>query len=217
MLSITTLLLTSTLLISYACLQNPTLMAKLQHHPYEEYRTGEYHRWLTAGFVHADYLHLLFNLMALYFFAADQGGHPGLETWFARRFPASGPTLFLVFYLLSVVAASSATYYRHRHTPAFASVGASGAVSAVLFAAVLIDPNQQIFLYFIPVGIPGYLFCGLYLWYSSYAARHRNDSIDHLAHFFGAIFGLLFLLLLEPSLATALPGKIGGPAFYPGR
>lgn len=201
--SITLLIVSFTVLVSFMAFNNRDLFLQLKHWPYQEARSGQYYRWLSSGFVHADPLHLIFNMLTLYIMAGDQDGSPGLESWFMDYFPQWGATLFLLFYLLSVVAASSATFYRYRHTPSFASIGASGAVAAVLFAEILLHPEGYASFMFFPVRVPAYLFGILYLWYSSYAARRGGDNIDHYAHFFGAVFGIFFMLALAPELASA--------------
>jgi membrane associated rhomboid family serine protease len=106
----------------------------------------------------------------------------------------------LLFYLAAIVAASSATYQKYKDSPNFASIGASGAVAAVLFASILISPTLGIRMLFIPIPIPGFIFGILYLWYSSYEAQRARDNVDHMAHFFGAVFGFFFPLILEPEL-----------------
>jgi membrane associated rhomboid family serine protease len=139
-------------------------------------------------------MHLIFNMLTLYFF----GDY--VEEWFAALFPDFGKTLYITFYVAAIVAASSATFQKYRNTSSFASIGASGAVAAVLFACILLNPTIGIMMFFIPIPIPGFIFGALYLWYSSYAAKRGGDNIDHTAHFFGAVFGFFFPLLLKPSL-----------------
>ncbi len=201
---ITYIIIAVTSLISFLAFNNQELFQKLKHWPYEEARHGEYHRWLTSGFLHGDMMHLIFNMLTLYFFGRY------VESWFAEIMPSFGTTLFLIFYLVSIVAASVATYYKFRDVPSFSSIGASGAVAAVLFASILLDPTIGIMIFFIPIPIPGFIFGPLYLWYSSYAARKGGDNIDHTAHFFGAVFGFFFPLLLQPSLFQTFFEQIVG-------
>ncbi len=191
---ITYLIIGFTALISFMAFNNHDLFLKMKHWPYQEARRGEYYRWLTGGFLHGDPMHLIFNMLTLYFFGKY------VEEWFGVLFPGVGGLVYLVFYLVAIVAASSATYQKHKNTPGFASIGASGAVAAVLFACILLDPTIGIMMFFIPIPIPGFIFGILYLWYSSYAARQGGDNIDHTAHFFGAVFGFFFPLLLKPAL-----------------
>lgn len=208
--SITYIIIAFTVLISFTAFNNHDLFLKMKHWPYQEARHKEFYRWLTSGFLHADPMHLIFNMLTLYFFGVSQGRHEGVEDWFAGMFPGFGMTLYLVFYFGAVVAASSATFYKYKDSPSFASIGASGAVSAVLFASILISPTNSIMLMILPVPIPGYLFGLLYLWYSSYAARRGGDNIDHTAHFFGAVFGFCFPLVLRPELFMDFVHQITG-------
>jgi membrane associated rhomboid family serine protease len=191
---VTYLIIGFTALISIMAFNNHDLFLKMKHWPYQEARRGEYYRWLTSGFLHGDPMHLIFNMLTLYFF----GGY--VEDWFGTLFPGIGSLVYLFFYLVAIVAASSATYQKYKNTSSFASIGASGAVAAVLFACILLDPTIGIMMFFIPIPIPGFIFGILYLWYSTYAARRGGDNIDHTAHFFGAVFGFFFPLLLMPSL-----------------
>lgn len=201
---ITYLIIGFTCLISFMAFQNPDIKSKMMHWPYYEKRDGEWHRWLTSGFLHGDWGHLIFNMLSLYFFGL------GLEFWFDQHFESIGKVLFVMFYLAAIVAASSATYYRYRETPSFASLGASGAVSAVVFANILINPTMTLGFLFLPIPIKGFIFGILYLWYSSYAARQSRDNIDHTAHIYGAVFGFLFPLIFEPSLLPAFFVEIVG-------
>jgi membrane associated rhomboid family serine protease len=194
MLSITYLIIGFTVLISFMAFNNQELFVKMKHWPYQEARKGEYYRWITSGLLHADPMHLIFNMLTLFFFGTL------VEDWFMQIFPDMGMTLYLVFYIVGIAAASLATYYKYKNTPSFASIGASGAVSAVLFAAILLNPTIGIMLFFIPIPIPGFIFGPLYLWYSSYASQKGGDNIDHVAHFYGAVFGFIFPLVLKPSL-----------------
>jgi membrane associated rhomboid family serine protease len=216
---ITYLIIGFTCLFSFAAFNNRELIVKFKHWPYAEARRGEHFRWLTAGFLHADPMHLIFNMITLYFFAADQRpeqfrspeyGYGGLESWFTEQFPSSGNTMFLLFYFAAIAAASSATYFKFKESPSFASIGASGATAAVLFASILIEPTMRLSMLFIPIPIPGFLFGILYLWYSAYMARQGGDNIDHTAHYFGAVFGFVLPIILQPSLITEFIEKISG-------
>lgn len=191
---VTYIIIGFTSIISFMAFNNGDMMHQLKHWPYQEARRGEYYRWVTGGFLHADPMHLIFNMLTLYFFGRI------VEGWFRDMFPEWGITLYVVFYLAAIAAASSATYNKYKDSSYFASIGASGAVAAVLFAAILLDPTIGIMMFFIPIPIPGFIFGIIYLWYSSYAAKRGGDNIDHLAHFFGAVFGFFFPILLEPSL-----------------
>ncbi len=191
---ITYFIIAITVGISMLAFNNPDILYRFRHWPYAEERRREYYRWVSAGFLHADYMHLFFNMFTLYFFGRM------VEDWFKILFPGVGDLLFLVFYLVAIAAASASTFYQQKGNPSFSSIGASGAVAAVLFAAILLHPTIGIGFMFIPIPIPGFIFGPLYLWYSSYAAKQGRDNIDHAAHFYGAVFGFLFPLVFKPSL-----------------
>jgi membrane associated rhomboid family serine protease len=199
---ITYLIIGVTALISIACLNNRDLFLKLMHWPYVEARQGEYHRWLSSGFLHADYGHLIFNMLTLFFFG------PIVEDWFSERFPEFGKSFFLFFYLLSIVMVSSATYNQHKNNQGYSAIGASGATSAVLFACIMLNPTIGIGLFFIPIPIPGFIFGALYIWYSSYMEKRGQDNIGHSAHLFGAVFGFFFPLFFDLSLGLSFFEKI---------
>lgn len=192
--NITYLIIGFTALISIMAFSNQEIFVKMKHWPYQEKRRGEWHRWLTSGFLHADWMHLIFNMLTLYFFGRY------VEVWFTVLFPGVGQFVYLLFYLVAIVAVSSATFQKYKDSPSYASIGASGAVAAVLFASILLNPTIGIRMFFIPIPIPGFIFGILYLWYSSYEAQRARDNIDHMAHFFGAVFGFFFPLILKPSL-----------------
>lgn len=189
---ITYLIIAITCLISIMAFRDPILKARLMHWPYDEKRKGEYYRWLSSGFLHNDPMHLIFNMLTLYFFGVL------VETWFAVLFPGFGLLLYALFYLIGIIVPSYATYNRYKDSPSYAALGASGAVSAVLFAGILFFPTMPIMFIFLPIPIPGVLFGVLYLWYSDYMARKGGDNVDHFAHFIGAVFGFFFPILLKP-------------------
>ncbi len=193
-----------TSLISIIAFSNGDWMYKMRHWPYQEARRGEYYRWVTGGLLHADTMHLIFNMFTLFFFGRI------VEDWFVGQFGGFGQIAYLLFYVLGIVAASSATYFRYKDNAGFASIGASGATSAVLFASILLDPTIGIMMFFIPIAIPGFIFGILYLWYCDYASKKGQDNIDHVAHFFGAIFGFFFLIILQPSLFMEFLSQMTG-------
>jgi len=199
---ITYLIIAFTTLISFLGFNNQHLFVKLKHWPYEEKRKGEHYRWLTGGLLHANWMHLIFNMITLYFFG------PYVEDWFMETFADLGVMLYLLFYLAAIVAASSATYFKYRDSPGFASIGASGAVAAVLFASILINPMSQIMFIFLPIPIRAFIFGILYLWYSAYEAKQGRDNIDHTAHYYGALFGFFCPIFLAPSLLTDFMDQI---------
>jgi membrane associated rhomboid family serine protease len=146
-------------------------------------------RILTAGFLHVDWMHLGFNMYALYMFG-------GFVT------NILGPVSFIVIYFGSLLAGSLYTLQYHKNEPYYSSVGASGAVSGIVYSAILLNPGMELYLFFIPVPIPGYIFGVGYLLYSIYGMKKQLGNIGHAAHLGGAIGGFVLTLLLFPVLFT---------------
>ncbi len=150
-------------------------------------KAGQRDRLFTSGFLHVDIAHLFFNMFTLYFFANVVIG------WF-------GPATFLVIYGISLLAGSLLAVFFHKDEPFYSAVGASGAVTGVLYAAILLQPNDSLYLMFIPVPIPAYVLGIGYLLYSIYGMKSRLGNIGHTAHFGGAIGGYATTLIFMPSL-----------------
>ena len=150
-------------------------------------RRGEQIRMLSSGFLHVDYTHLLFNMLTLYFFA------PVVIT-------TIGVTKFCLIYLASLVVGNLLSYYFHRNEYHYSAVGASGAVTGILYSAILFYPDMGLYLFFIPIAIPAWIFGILYLLYSIYGMKSRHGNIGHDAHFGGAIAGYVLTLAFVPLL-----------------
>lgn len=194
--SITLLIIIMTVLISWQALQDQNKLLLLKHYPYQEARTGQWYRMLTSGFVHGSMIHLALNMYVFYIFGEY------VEHYFIIRLGGVwGRILFLLFYLSAIVFADIPTYVKHRNNPGFASVGASGAVSGILFIFIMIKPWEILQLFFI-IPIPAIIAGIAYLVYSSWASRHGRGNIDHVAHFYGAVFGILFALLFLPRIGA---------------
>ncbi len=195
--SITLILVIITCLVSYLCFNNQQLFYKLAHWPAKEYYHKEFHRLITSGFVHGGWLHLLINMFVLWNFGEI------VERHFIVFFgPVKGAVYFVLVYLLVIICASLPSYFEKKDNENYLAVGASGGVSGIVFIYILLYPWEMLYLYAI-IPIPGIIAGVLYLWYSSYASRNVQDRIDHQAHFYGALFGLVFTLLLKPSLLPA--------------
>lgn len=164
---------------------SPGVLDKNLFRPYWMERRKQYHTVITSGFVHADIMHLLFNMMTYYFFAFD------LER-------AIGPMKFFALYFIALLTSSLGSWYKQRRNPDYATVGASGAICAVLFASILYFPDKSMLIFPIPIPIPAPLFAVGYLAYTYYAARNQRDRINHDAHLGGALTGLLFVAVTEP-------------------
>ena len=151
-------------------------------------RAGQRERMVTSGFLHVDFTHLLFNMITLYFFADV------VIAWL-------GPGRFLGIYLISLVAGSLLALFFHKDEPYYSAVGASGAVTGILYASILLQPNEPLYFIFLPqVGIPGYVLGIGYLLYSIYGMKKSLGNIGHTAHFGGAIGGYATTLFFIPEL-----------------
>ncbi len=150
-------------------------------------RAGEQIRMITSGFLHADMGHLFFNMFTLFMFA------PVVVNYF-------GSASFFLVYIGSLVFGSLLTLFMHKNDYSYRAIGASGAVTGILYSAILIDPSMSLYLFFIPIPIPAYLFGIGYLLYSIYGMKAKNDNIGHTAHFGGAIGGYLITLAKEPMM-----------------
>ena len=192
--SVTLIIIIFTCIISIQAFSRMDIFEKLKHHPYTELRQKEYYRWLTSGFLHADYVHLGINMFVLWQFGTV------VEKEYQVEFGSSvGMFLFLLMYLSAIVFADLPTFRKHQNDPMYAAVGASGAVSAVLFTYILYYPWAQLSLYGI---IPFRAIVGgvAYLIYEQWASSNAKDNIGHDAHFAGAIYGMMFTVLSKPSV-----------------
>ncbi len=150
-------------------------------------QAGQKERMFTSGFLHVDISHLFFNMFTLYFFADV------VINWF-------GPSKFIIIYVISLVAGSLLALFFHKKEPYYSAVGASGAVTGILYAAILLQPDMQLGLMFIPIPLPAYVLGIAYLLYSIYGMKSRLGNIGHTAHFGGAIGGYVTTLLFKPGL-----------------
>lgn len=148
---------------------------------------GQRERTVTSGFLHVDFSHLLFNMVTLFFFANV------VITWF-------GPSKFVIMYFISLLAGSLLALFFHKDEPYYSAVGASGAVTGILYAAILLQPDMRLGILFIPIPLPAYVLGIGYLLYSIYGMKSRIGNIGHSAHFGGAIGGYVTTLIFKPSL-----------------
>ena len=175
-----------TILFSFKGFNDLAFFRKFEFH-IGSIRAGEQIRIISSGFLHGDMGHLFFNMFTLYMFA------PVVIDYF-------GSASFLLIYMASLVFGSLLTLLMHKNEYSYRAIGASGAVVGILYSAILIDPTMNLYLFFIPIPIPAYLFGIGYLLYSIYGMKAKNDNIGHTAHFGGAIGGYLITLLNEPTM-----------------
>lgn len=184
-------LLCANAVIFLLCQSNAHLYDQLKHYPFIEKREGTYYRWFTSGFVHANWIHLFMNLFVLYQFGGT------VERIYKAQFGfILGGILFLFVYVGILILSGLPTYIKYKNNPGYASIGASGVVSGVLFIYILYFPmNLLYFLGMLP--IPAALFGIIYLAYSRWASSNVDDHIDHDAHYYGALFGIIAGLVIR--------------------
>jgi membrane associated rhomboid family serine protease len=196
----TLLLIALTAVVSWVAFKNPRLLERLILWP-PAVKRGQYDRLLTHGFIHADLSHLLFNMLTLFFFGRLT---ESVITSLA------GPVVFVFFYLSAIVVAILPSYLRHRDDGRYRSLGASGAVAAMLFAAIMVDPWMMIF---VPIPIPGILYGIGYVGWSWWADRNSMDGVNHNAHLSGAIYGVLFMLMMDSRVGAHFLTALASPRF----
>jgi membrane associated rhomboid family serine protease len=190
------ILLIVIVLTSIGAWRDGNLQSKLIFSPYQIIRTNEYYRFVSSGFIHADYGHLIFNCLSLYLFG-DQLSAVFQQDFFFGKY---GALVLVGIFILGVIIADIPTFIKHKDNPYYKSLGASGGVSSIVFASILIFPTSKIYMMFIPMGIPAFIFGILYLMYSYYMSQKEGDNINHSAHFIGSVFGVVAMLLLKPEL-----------------
>lgn len=188
----TLIIVIMTALVSLAAFQNRELMAKLMFNAYLVKHSNEWYRMFSHAFIHSGWMHLGVNMWVLWMF----GGLS--ESFFEGYRGATGPIIFLALYVGGILFATLPSYKRHQDNFNYNAVGASGAVAAVLFAAIYAMPTMNLYLMFIPIPIPAVVFGIGYLVLEWYLDKKSNDSIAHDAHFWGAGFGFIFSVVMVP-------------------
>lgn len=206
-LSVTTIIIIITVLASLYAWNKPHILQRWIFNPYSVNTRNEYARFVTSGFIHQDYMHLFFNMFTLYFFGNL------VEQYFGYLLGVTGLVLYVVMYLLAIIVSDIPTYVKHRHDPGYNSLGASGGVAAIVFSAILFDPTNNIYLFAI-LPIPGFILGALFLLYSYQRANQARDRINHDAHLYGALFGILFTIIIEPGVIGNFIRKIADFSFF---
>ena len=179
-----------TIITSLWAFYNDDVYANMILHPYSVWRGQRVYTIITSGLIHNDWMHLFFNMLSYYFFAFD------LER-------VLGHWQFGLLYIVSLILSDLPTVYKHKNDDWYHSLGASGAVSAVIFSAILFNPLNGMMILPLPFPIPAVLFGALYLVYCNYASKYSRDNINHDAHLFGALSGLLITITLNPHIVNS--------------
>lgn len=182
-----------TVLISYITFQNNNLMDKLQFNAARIIHQKQYYRLVSHAFIHVSWSHLAVNMLVLYFFGRN------VEAYFEYLFGPRGTLFYLLLYLGGILVSNAWSLIKHQNDYYYNAVGASGAVSAVLFAYIFLEPMDILYLFMV-LPIPGIVFAIGYLFYSYQMGKKKSDNVAHDAHFLGAVFGFVFPLLLRPDL-----------------
>jgi membrane associated rhomboid family serine protease len=210
--TITLIIVIITAIISITAFNNQRIIDDLVFYPPAIGR-GQWYRFFSCGLIHADYFHLIFNMFALYSFGTNvetgiqYSNTPDRENGFIQIFgETKGKAFYIIMYILALGFCLLPTYFKHKNDYYYRSLGASGAVSAVVFAGMMLEPRSGVGLIFIPgVNIPGYIFAPLYLIISHYLARRGRDNINHSAHIWGAVFGIIFVIAMTYLLSDFDP------------
>ncbi len=194
---ITLIIVAVTAIVSIICFRSEDLFRKFDFEPYDVVRKNEWYRFISHGFVHADWVHLIVNMLVFFSFGIHvESIFKGLE---ASHLLFSAPLTYVILYFGGMIIATLSTFFKHKDDPNYASVGASGAVSAVLFTSIFFSPLDKILFYGV-IPMPGFVFGILYLVYSTFMGRSGRGNVNHDAHLWGAIFGFIFPLFIQPSL-----------------
>lgn len=187
-------------------MDNHTLKNKLMFNAYMIHKRKEWYRFFSNGLIHGDWMHLAFNMFSLYIF----GGN--VEHIFRNNdvFGIKGTLFYILLYVGGLAMSSIYSYEKHKNDIYYNALGASGAVSAVIFAFIILAPTQKLMLLILPIPIPAYLFGLIFLGVEYYLAKRGHGNIGHDAHFWGAVYGIIFTLILKPSLLQSFIEQISG-------
>ncbi len=196
--SVTIIIIAITVLVSLLAFNNHEIFRRLAFNAYDIKYFKNSYRFLSYALIHADWIHLFINMMVLYSFGRI------VEQYYEMLFGVKGILYFILLYVGGTALSTLPSYGKHKDDYSYTAVGASGAVSAVVFTYILFDPLGKLTLFPIPIGIPAIIFGILYLIYSAYMGKKNIDNVGHDAHFWGAIFGFVFTIVLKPELIVRL-------------
>ena len=192
-----------TTIVSILAFNNVKLFDNLKFSAYDVKHSNHWYRFFTYGFLHAGWVHLFINMVVLYSFGEI------VEGSFRYYFPSTSVLYFILLYMGGLILSLIPAYGKHKNDVFYNAVGASGAVSAVIFSSILLYPTGKVMFFFIPIGIPAPLFGILYIVYEAYMSKRGRDNIGHDAHLWGAIFGVIYTIALKPSLVLIFLEKLG--------
>ncbi len=192
-----------TVVTSIICFNNEELFNRLKFNAFDVKHSNQWYRFFSYGFLHSGWVHLLINMLVLYSFG-NLVEH-FFKVYFVEKYILYYILLYLGGLLLSIIPA----FGKHKNDVFYNAVGASGAVSSVIFASIIIIPKAPISFFFVPLEIPAWIFGILYIIYEFYMSRKAKDNIGHDAHFWGAVYGVIFMIALKPSLAMGFLQQIG--------
>jgi membrane associated rhomboid family serine protease len=188
--SVTQIIVIVTCLVSIPAFRNEKLKEDLLFWPYQINHKNQFYRFLTCGFIHGDSMHLIFNMVSLYSFGV------AIETFlYPVFFNQQTVVLYVILYVLGIIFSCIPDFFKYRNNISYRALGASGAVSAVIFSAIMLEPTMPLRFFFIPIDIPGWVFGLAFLALSAYMNKKGGDNIGHNAHFWGGIFGLVYTYL----------------------
>jgi membrane associated rhomboid family serine protease len=193
--TISYIIIAITLLSSFYAWKNHNIFHNWIFNPYQVSTNKQYYRFITSGFIHSSYTHLFFNMFTFYFFSR------AIETTFNQLYGSLGIVYFLILYLVGIIVSDIPTFLRHRNNPGYNSLGASGGVSSIVFSYILFFPTQNLYLFAL-IPIPGFILGLLFVIYSYYKGNSTGDKINHDAHLYGALFGLVFTIIIEPNIIS---------------
>ena len=197
----TIIIVVITAVVSIAAFSRPDLMDKLQFNASKVIHQKQYYRMISHAFVHANWEHLIVNMIVLFSFGR------ATEMYFEYYFDGKASMYYLILYFGGMIISNLYALYKHRNNYYYNAVGASGAVSAILFAAIFFNPWNKVYFFGL-LPIPGIVFAVLYLGYSYYMSRKQTDNVAHDAHFLGAVFGFVFPILLNAQLLERFLDKL---------
>ncbi len=201
---ITLIIIIITVMVSIISMDNNSLKNKLMFNAYMIHHRKEWYRFFSNGLIHGDWMHLAFNMFSLYMFGDN------VEAMYRDSdvFGSKGILFFILLYVGGLVMSSIYSYEKHKNNIYYNALGASGAVSAVIFAFIVLAPTQKLMLLILPIPIPAYLFGLIFLGIEYYLGKRGQSNIGHDAHFWGAIYGIAFTVALKPDLIQSFIEKI---------